>query len=563
MKQETLAGDPQRPPSTANRNAHPKGRQAEDEALAEVRVSLEGRSLDREFLIENLHAIQDAFGALSTRHLAALAWEMTVPLSEVYEVASFYHHFEIVRDDADDAKASRPPILRICGGIACELAGAEQLIQKARKALGDKARVVQAPCVGACHNAPVAVLGRRRIERATAEMLGDEAEKGGTDPIIPNYRSLDDHVAAGGYGLLRACRAGERDRDAIIGEIEEAGLRGMGGAGFPTARKWRFLEGASGPRVLVINADEGEPGTFKDRHCLETEPHKILEGILITAWAIQAEEVYIYLRDEYPEIRNLLETEIGAVRSAGLAEGTEIHLRRGAGAYVCGEESALLESIEGKRGLPRNRPPYPAKQGLFGRPTIINNVETMFWVGEILTHGAQWYREQGQPRNYCVSGRVRNPGVVRAPSGVTARQLIDEHCGGISDGHVFKGFLPGGASGGILPASMADLPLSFGELEKHGCFVGSGGLVVLSEADDIRQVVANLLRFFADESCGQCTPCRVGTKKMLRLVEESDWDEDRIEDLSAVMRAASICGLGQAAPNPVSSALQFFREELE
>lgn len=363
--------------------------------------------------------------------------------------------------------------------------------------------------------------------------------------------------------MLRACRAGERDREEVIREIEEAGLRGMGGAGFPTARKWRFLEGASGPRVLVINADEGEPGTFKDRHCLATEPHKFLEGMLLTAWAIQAEEIYIYLRDEYPEIRDLLETEIEAVRSAGLADGTEIHLRRGAGAYVCGEESALLESIEGKRGLPRNRPPYPAQRGLFGRPTIINNVETVFWVGEILTHGAQWYREQGQPRFYCVSGRVRNPGVVRAPSGVTARQLIDEHCGGISDGHVFKGFLPGGASGGILPASMADLPLDFGELEKHGCFVGSAALVVLSEADDIRQVVANLLRFFADESCGQCTPCRAGTEKMLRLVEEPDWNEELIEDLSMVMRGASICGLGQAAPNSVSAALRFFREELE
>jgi|TARA_B100000315_G_scaffold202119_2_gene194704 formate dehydrogenase len=561
MKQETSGeNDPQRPPLTAGSIANPMDRQVDDDALAEVRDSLEGRSLDREYLIENLHAVQDLFGRLSTRHLAALASEMTLPLSDVYEVASFYHHFEIVQDSGNH---QRPPVLRICDGIACEMAGADQLIEDAKKVLGDKVRVLRAPCVGACHQAPAAMLGQRRIEQATAEILGDEVEKGGTDPIIPDYRNLNDHIGDGGYSMLRACRAGEKDREKVIGEIEEAGLRGMGGAGFPTARKWRFLDGASGPRVLVINADEGEPGTFKDRHCLETEPHKILEGVLITAWAIQAEAVYIYLRDEYPEIRDLLKTEIEAVRSAGLAGGMEIHLRRGAGAYICGEESALLESIEGKRGLPRNRPPYPAQRGLFGRPTIINNVETMFWVGEILTHGAEWYLNEGQPRFYCVSGRVQNPGVIRAPSGVTARQLIDEHCGGISDGHVFKGFLPGGASGGILPASMADLPLKFGELEEHGCFVGSGALVVLSDADDIRQVVANLLRFFASESCGQCTPCRIGSEKMLRLVEASDWDQGRIEDLIGVMRGASICGLGQAAPNPVAAAFRFFEDELE
>ncbi len=547
MKQVTLEGD------------DPAGRQVEDDALDEVRGSLEGRSLEAEFLIENLHAIQDAFGGLSTRHLAALALEMTLPLSEVYEVASFYHHFEIYQGRAT---APRAPVLRICNGIACEMAGAGQLIEEAEKAVGEAARVIPAPCVGACHQAPVAMLGQRRIEKATAEMLGGESEKGGTDPDIPDYRNLDDHQGDGGYGVLRACLAGEKDRDELISEIEESGLRGMGGAGFPTARKWRFLAGTTEPRILVINADEGEPGTFKDRLCLASEPHKVLEGVLITAWAIQAEAVYIYLRDEYPEIRTLLLSEIEAVRAAGLAEGTEIHLRRGAGAYVCGEESALLESIEGKRGLPRNRPPYPAQRGLFGRPTIINNVETMFWVGEIATQGAEWYKGEGRPRFYCVSGRVKNPGVVRAPSGVTANQLIEEHCGGMADGHVFKGFLPGGASGGILPASMADLPLDFGELEKHGCFVGSAALVVLSEADDIRGVVTNLLRFFADESCGQCTPCRIGTEKILRLVEKPDWDKERIEDLSAVMRGASICGLGQAASNPISAALKFFSEDL-
>ncbi len=541
------------------RSAHPKGRQVEAGAVKEIRSLFGSRVLKPELLIEHLHVLQDEFGYLSPRHMAALASEMRLAQAEIFEVASFYHHFHIVKEDAP---APSGTTLRVCDGIACAMAGADKLIEEMRDFSGSGLRVLTAPCMGGCDKAPVATLGKRQLAWATAQSIKESFEKGLTSPVIPQYAKYHDYVAKGGYGVLRDCLAGKRDRESVIGEIELAGLRGLGGAGFPTAAKWRFVEGSPEPPVLVINADEGEPGTFKDRHCLETDPHKVLEGMLITAWTIRAREIFFYLRDEYAHIRDLLIQEIDKIRAAGLTKDFEIILRRGAGAYVCGEESALLESLEGKRGLPRNRPPYPAQQGLFGRPTIINNVETMYWIQEIMAHGAALYMEHGRPRFYSVPGKVRNPGVVRAPGGTTARQLIDEHCGGMIEEHVFKAFLPGGASGGILPASMADLPLDFGVLEEYGCFVGSAALIVLSDSEEIRAVVRNLISFFADESCGQCTPCRVGCEKMLILIDQPVWDEALINELSETMRDASICGLGQAAPNPVETALKFFGGEL-
>jgi len=541
------------------KSAYPKGRQIDPVAVDYVRGLLGGRSRQRDLLIEHLHLIQDDKGHLPAANLAALAREMNLAQTEVYEVATFYHHFDVVREDE-----TPPPALtiRVCDGIACEMAGAHDLIEDLKTELGTNVRVIPAPCVGACHAAPVAVVGKRQVPHAKTASVKDTVTNGNILPDLPAYEDLDAYRRNGGYKVLGEANTGTRTAESLIEEIEKAGLRGMGGAGFPTARKWRFMEKAGKPRVLAINGDEGEPGTFKDRHCLETAPHRVLEGALLTAKAIEAEDIYIYLRDEYPQVHDLLHREIDAVVKAGLAEGVTIHLRRGAGAYICGEEGGMLESIEGKRGLPRNRPPYPAQRGLFGRPTVINNIETMYWVSQILTNGADWYQDQGRPHFYSVSGRVKKPGVVQAPSGVTVRQLIEDHCGGMADGHSFKAYLPGGASGGILPAELGDEPLDFRVLEKYGCFVGSAAVVVLSDKDDIRDVVLNLLRFFADESCGQCTPCRVGCEKMVRLLEQRDWDRDLMTELSQTMRDASICGLGQAAPNPVLAAFKFFEGDV-
>jgi len=542
------------------KNSYPKGRQVDPSSLDLVQKLLGERSRDRQYLIENLHMLQDQLGFLSRDVLTALAADMKLSPSEVYEVATFYHHFEV----ADYAANEMPEYtVRICNSIACELTGADALINKIKYNLGEMVRVVPVPCVGNCDKAPIAVYGKRQIERANPGKIGVALEKDQSTPVLPDYQTMEKYqVEDNGYELLKSCLEGDKDRSDIIGEIDQAGLRGMGGAGFPVAQKWRFLEQTGKPRVLVVNADEGEPGTFKDRYCFEKTPHKILEGMLIAAWAIEAEDIYIYLRDEYPHIHELLTIEIEKIEQAEISTFTTIHLRRGAGAYICGEESALLESIEGKRGLPRNRPPFPAQQGLFQRPTLINNVETLYWVREIIAHGAEWYQAEGQPRFYSVSGRVNNPGVVRAPAGTTATQLIEDHCGGMREGHSFKAFLPGGASGGILPAKLADQPLDFGSLDEYGCFVGSAAIVVFSDQDNIRDIALNLLRFFEDESCSQCTPCRLGCEKMIGLMGADEWNEELIGDLSQVMRNASICGLGQAAPNPVNSALRFFGGEL-
>ena len=559
----TVAADT--PPASAKRRGNrspylPKGRQVEAEALADVRAVLGERPRHRDLLIEHLHLIQDRFGHLSERHLAALAEEMKLAMAEVYEVATFYHHFDIVK--AGEATPGEITV-RVCDGITCEMHGAAGLLEDLAERYGDgNVRVVHAPCVGACDRAPAAVVGQRQVFEADAAMVTQAIEGGSTTAPLPDYQDLDAYVADGGYSVWRACLDGTKQRADVIAEVDGAGLRGLGGAGFPTARKWGFLDGTPKPRLVAINADEGEPGTFKDRYCFETRPHQVLEGALIAAWAVEAEAVYIYLRDEYPAVRTLLLTEIARLKQENLTGGIDIHLRRGAGAYICGEESAMLESIEGKRGLPRNRPPFPAQAGLFGRPTLINNVETVYWVPAIVAQGAQWYQDQGRPHFYSVSGRVREPGVKLAPAGITVRQLIDDHCGGMADGHTFSAYLPGGASGGLLPASQGDVPLDFGSLDELGCFVGSAAVVVFSETDDPRTICKNLLRFFEYESCGQCTPCRVGCEKMLKLIDAPEWDQDLIHELSETMRDASICGLGQAAPNPVLSAIRFFAEEI-
>jgi formate dehydrogenase beta subunit len=542
----------------------PKGRQVDPDALGEVQALLGDRSRQRDLLIEHLHLLQDKYHCLHARHLAALAQEMKLALVEVYEVASFYAHFDMVMD----GEPPPPPItVRVCDSLSCELYGAQQLLTDLGTKLGPKVRVVRAPCMGGCHNAPTVAIGHALHEHATVESVTKAVAMGETHPHLPAYPGLDAYRAQGGYTLLEACLAGGKSVEDIMKALEDSTLRGLGGAGFPTGRKWRFVRNEAKPRLMAVNADEGEVGTFKDRHYLETDPHRFLEGMLIGAWAVEAPAVYIYLRDEYPQCREILQTEVAALQKAGLARHTEIHLRRGAGAYICGEESAMLESIEGKRGLPRHKPPYPSQVGLFGRPTLINNVETLFWVRDIVERGPQWFASQGRrerkgPRSFSVSGRVKTPGVKLAPAGITVRELIDEYCGGMAEGHVFKAYLPGGCSGGILPAAMGDLPLDFGTLEPHGCFIGSAAVIVLSDKDDMRAVTLNLLKFFEDESCGQCTPCRVGTEKVVKLLSEPKWDEPLLQELAKVMTDASICGLGQAAMNPVKLVLKHFAEDL-
>jgi formate dehydrogenase beta subunit len=543
---------------------HPKGRQVDPATLAEVQALLGDRERRRDLLIEHLHLLQDHCGCLYARHLAALAEEMRLALVEVYEVASFYAHFDIVMDDE---KPPPPVTVRVCDSLSCELAGAAQLLADLQARFGDGVRVIRAPCMGGCHKAPMVAIGHALHEHATPASVSAAVSAGETHAPVSAYIGLHTYRVEGGYHLLQSCLAGERTRDQVIEALEHSGLRGLGGAGFPTGRKWRFVRQEAGPRLLAVNADEGEPGTFKDRYFLETDPHRFLEGMLIAAWAIEAAETYIYLRDEYPQCLAILESEIAAIEATGFAPHSKIHLRRGAGAYICGEETAMLESIEGKRGLPRHKPPFPSQVGLFGRPTLINNVETLFWVRDIVEKGPEWFTGQGRNgrkglRTFSVSGRVREPGVKIAPAGITTRQLIAEYCGGMAEGHRFKGYLPGGASGGILPAAMADIPLDFGTLEGEGCLIGSAAVVVLSDKDDMRAVALNLLRFFEDESCGQCTPCRAGTEKAVKLMTVPHWDEGLLQELAQVMADASICGLGQAAMNPVKQVLKHFREEL-
>jgi len=542
----------------------PKGRQVDDQALADVRALLGDRSRQKDLLIEHLHLIQDANGHLSAANLRALATEMKLAQAEVYEVASFYHHFDIVKEGE-----TPPPkvTVRVCDSLSCMMAGADQVIAELEAETDpSEIRIVRAPCMGRCAEAPAAIVGRREIGSIDKDAVVGAVEAGKLTSDAPDYTGLEAYRAEGGYALLQACLAGEKTAEELMDCLNEAGLRGLGGAGFPASRKWGFVRSYPGPRLMTINGDEGEPGTFKDRVYLERDPHRMFEGALIAAWAVGADRCYIYMRDEYPAVLEILQAEIAKLDAAGLTKHCGLELRRGAGAYICGEESAMIESIEGKRGLPRHRPPYIAEVGLFGRPTLNHNVETLWWIRDIVENGAEWFASQGRRgskgvRSFSVSGRVRNPGVKLAPAGITMRELIDEFCGGMADGHTLKGFLPGGASGGIFPASFLDEPLDFGTLEKHGGLIGSHAVVVLSDKDSIKDAALNLMQFFKHESCGQCTPCRSGTEKMVKILAGDDIDPALIADLSQVMRDASICGLGQAAPNPVDHLMRFFPED--
>ena len=537
-----------------------KGRELDEMALGDVQALLGHTPRRRDLLIEFLHVLQDRFGCLHAHHIRALAHEMRLSEAEVFEVASFYHHFDLVKDGAE---APPPVTVRVCDSVSCMLAGAETLIAALEKGADPAAiRVLRAPCVGRCAEAPVAVVGQNALGHATAQQVLAAARGGQTMPALPPARSLDEYRDSGGYELLGKVLDGTLSADRLITTLSDAGLRGLGGAGFPAGRKWSIVRAMPGGKLMSINADEGEPGTFKDRALLEADPHRVLEGALIAAHVVAAERIYLYLRDEYAGVRQILIREITALAEAGLLS-TPIELRRGAGAYICGEESAMLESIEGRRGLPHHRPPYIAEHGLFGRPTLNHNVETLFWLREIIEKGAGWFAAQGMNgakglRSYSVSGRVKRPGVKVVPAGITLNRLIADHCGGMAEGHTLAGYLPGGASGGILPAHLADEPLEFGALEKHGSFVGSHAVVVFSDKDDPRAIARNLMRFFAHESCGQCTPCRVGTDKIHALMAAPVWDAPLMGEIEQVMRDASICGLGQAAPNPMRAILRFF-----
>jgi formate dehydrogenase len=543
---------------------YPKGRPVEAQSVEEVRALLGDEPRRRDLLIEHLHKINDRYGHLSAAHLAALAQEMQLSQTEVYEVATFYHHFEVVKEGETPPSALT---VRVCDSIACELAGSEELLEKLPGILGKGVRVLHAPCVGRCEVAPVAVVGQNPVGNATIDAVKSAVEKKQITCAETDYVDFAAYNKGGGYKLIADCLAGKHTREGLTKIMEDSGLRGLGGAGFPVGRKWKSVAAEPEPRLMAVNIDEGEPGTFKDRWYLERDPHRFLEGMLVAAWAVGIGEVYIYLRDEYAGCRKILEDELKKLEANPPCALPPIYLRRGAGAYICGEESAMIESIEGKRGLPRHRPPYVAQVGLFGRPTLEQNVETLFWVRDIVEKGAEWFTSHGRRerkgfRSFSVSGRVNKPGVVFAPAGVTARELIEEFCGGMVACHAFKGYLPGGASGGILPASMADLPLDFGTLEKYGCFVGSHAVVILSDQDDMKAVALSLMRFFEDESCGQCTPCRVGTEKAAKLMANGPWDEALLDELSAAMRDASICGLGQAAPNPLACVFKYFRDDL-
>ena len=549
------AAIPTRHPGTGRLKARnmPKGRQVTDTARAEIAHLLGDRSLRRDLLIEHLHLIQDAHGQISPDLLAALAEAMKLSFAEVFETATFYAHFDVT-------DVNPPVIIRVCDSLPCMIAGAEALANSIRA--GTSARLQRVPCVGACDQAPVVVIGQHRVLNATAAAALDALAAGQTRPTQPAMTGYSAYVAGDGYRLLRCIRDGSVSAETVMAALDDAKLAGKGGAGFPTGRKWRTVRDQPGPRLMAVNADEGEPGTFKDRYYLGSDPHRFLEGMLIAAEVVGIDEIYIYLRDEYADLRGMLTAEITKLPPGG----PSIQLRRGAGAYICGEESAMIESIEGKRGIPRNKPPFVYQTGLFGRPTLVNNVETLFWVRDIVDRGASWWRDKGRNGrtgliSFSVSGRVSDPGVKLAPAGITLRELVDEFCEGMAPGHTLRAYLPGGASGGILPARLADVPMDFGTLEQYGCFIGSAAVVVLSDQDDLKAAALNVMRFFRHESCGQCTPCRVGTAKAADMMAQPVWNLDLLGELSAVMRDASICGLGQAAPNPLLTLLRHFPEE--
>jgi formate dehydrogenase beta subunit len=544
--------------------AQPRGRAVETAALTQVQDLLGDEPRRRDLLIEYLHKIQDAFGHLSAAHLVALARETGLSHTEVFEVASFYHHFDVVREP-DTAPAALT--VRVCDSVTCEMFGADELVERLGNTVGDDVRVQRVPCVGRCHGAPVAVVGMHTIDHADEQSVIACIETQSIDPVAESFIDLEAYRNEGGYALYESLVAGEVSQETIISKLGDSGLRGLGGAGFPAGRKWNIVRGMDAPRLMAVNIDEGEPGTFKDRFYLERDPHRFLEGLLIAAHVVDVSEVYIYLRDEYAACRIMLQRELDALQQENSLPHPPIYLRRGAGAYICGEESAMIESIEGKRGMPRLRPPFVAEVGLFGRPTLEHNLETLYWVRDIVQRGPEWFNSHGRHerkglRSFSVSGRVRNPGVHLAPAGITMHELIDEYCGGMLDGHTFHAYFPGGASGGILPASMGNIPLDFDTLNEYDCFIGSAAIMVLSDKDDVKRAARNAMRFFAHESCGQCTPCRVGTAKAAQLMEQPRWDRPLLQELARTMMDASICGLGQAAPNPMLCVMKYFPEEL-
>jgi formate dehydrogenase len=542
----------------------PKGRMVDPAARTEIAALVDGVPTAREYLIENLHRIQDRFGHLSAAHMAALAEAMKLSMAEVYEVATFYHHFDVV----NEGEAAPPQTtIRVCETLSCRMAGAQDLLDKLPALVGPNVRVIAVPCIGRCAEAPAVCVGQNAFGHAHADEVARCVKDGKTRAPATHPHGYADYRSQGGYKTWVECVTGKREVDDIIKTLEDAGLRGLGGAGFPAGRKWKIVRAEPGPRLMAVNIDEGEPGTFKDRHYLERDPHRFLEGMLIAAWAVGIEDIFVYLRDEYHACRVMLEREIAALQSDPPAALPRIHLRRGAGAYICGEESAMIESIEGRRGMPRLRPPYVAQVGLFGRPTLEHNMETLLWVRDLIEQGPEWFSKHGRNgrkglRSFSVSGRVKKPGVHLAPAGITVKDLIAEYCGGMLDGHELYAYLPGGASGGILPASMGDIPLDFDTLQPHGCFIGSAAVIILSQHDKARDAALNLMQFFEHESCGQCTPCRVGTAKAAQLMEAPKWDHALLEELSVAMADASICGLGQAAPNPIRCVTKHFPHEV-
>ena len=544
----------------------PKGRQVEDKYLDEVSRLFSGLIFKRDELIEYLHILQDKFGVLYDKHLVALSTIINLPLSEIYEVATFYAHFNIVKDSKDYNPVN---VVRVCESLTCELFGAHKLLQDIKKLENKNIKVVPGPCMGRCNVAPTVCVGKNYVDVANFDKVKKTIDEKNFDAFIPDYINLSSYKKKGGYEIANKIKNGVISKKQVLDSLNESGLKGKGGAGFPTGKKWEIVSNYNGKKYVAVNGDEGEPGTFKDRSYLESDPHRFLEGALIASYFINAHKVYIYMRDEYPTVIKILLDEINKMEDEKIIPKDFFIVRRGAGAYICGEESAMIESIEGKRGLPRHRPPYVAEIGLFGCPTLTNNLETLFWVRDIIEKGAKWFAEKGSNGNkgfhsFSVSGRVKNPGVKVAPAGITIQQLIDEYCDGMADGHTFKGYLPGGASGGILPASMNDIPLDYGskELMEAGCFLGSAAVVVLSDHDNMRDVALNLLKFFEEESCGQCTPCRSGTEKTVKLMQEKNWNKEKLKDLSEVMAQASICGLGQAATNPLNSVLKYFSNEI-
>ena len=544
----------------------PKGRQVEDKYLDEVSKLFSGLIFKRDELIEYLHILQDKFGVLYDKHLVALSTIINLPLSEIYEVATFYAHFNIVKDSKDYNPVN---VVRVCESLTCELFGAHKLLQDIKKLENKNIKVVPGPCMGRCNVAPTVCVGKNYVDVANFDKVKKTIDEKNFDPFIPDYINLYSYKKNGGYEIANKIKNGVISKKQVLDSLNESGLKGKGGAGFPTGKKWEIVSNYNGKKYVAVNGDEGEPGTFKDRSYLESDPHRFLEGALIASYFINAQKVYIYMRDEYPTVIKILLDEINKMEDEEIIPKDFFIVRRGAGAYICGEESAMIESIEGKRGLPRHRPPYVAEIGLFGCPTLTNNLETLFWVRDIIEKGAKWFAEKGSNGNkgfhsFSVSGRVKNPGVKVAPAGITIQQLIDEYCDGMADGHTFKGYLPGGASGGILPASMNDIPLDYGskELMDAGCFLGSAAVVVLSDHDNMKDVALNLLKFFEEESCGQCTPCRSGTEKTVKLMQEKNWNKEKLKDLSEVMAQASICGLGQAATNPLNSVLKYFSNEI-